>query len=139
MTLPEEERRFWSTYLNVTVEDARVDPVEDHRPTRVLGVFQPQPEIWTAYIFAIGILLLIGVFGLVVAIVQLTMGLAAWGLLASLLSSLVGGLVYTSTLVGQGLALGEMYHLRRRLDDYLDDARKAGECAPATAVDSALL
>jgi len=139
MTLPEEERRFWSTYLNITVEDARVDPVEDPRPTRVLGVFQPRPEIWTAYIFAVGILLLIGVFGLMVAIVQLTMGLAAWGLLASLISSLVGGLVYTSTLVGQGLALGEMYHLRRRLDDYLDDARKAGECAPATAEDSARL
>ncbi|MBW2295876.1 MAG: hypothetical protein JRG94_26845, partial [Deltaproteobacteria bacterium] len=56
-----------------------------------------------------------------------------------LLSALVGGLVYTSTLVGQGLALGEMYHLRRRLDDYLDDARAAGQSEARTAADSAQL
>ncbi len=139
LTLPEEELRFWSTYLNVTVEDARVDPVAGPRPTRVLGVFQPRPEIWTAYVFAIGILLLVGVFGVMVAVVQLTMGVSAWALIASLIAGLVGALVYTSTLVGQGLALGEMYHLRRRLDDYLEDARAAGECGPRAAEDGAQL
>ncbi|MBW2726583.1 MAG: hypothetical protein JRE71_19555, partial [Deltaproteobacteria bacterium] len=108
-------------------------------PTRVLGVFQPRPEIWTGYVFAIGTLVVIGVFGVMVGVVQLTMGYGIWGLLASLLSALVGGLVYTSTLVGQGLALGEMYHLRRRLDDYLDDARAAGQSETRTAADSAQL
>ncbi len=135
LTLPGEELRFWSTYLNITVEDAR-DDGDGARSTRVLGVFQPRPEIWTAYVFAIGILMLVGAFGVMVAVVQLTMGHGAWGLLASLVAALVGGLVYTSTLVGQGLALGEMYHLRRRLDDYLDDARAAGHREPQTAADS---
>jgi len=51
----------------------------------------------------------------------------------------VGGLVYLSTLVGQGLALGEMYYLRRRLDDYLDDARAADRREPKTAAESAQL
>ncbi len=139
LTLPEEALRFWSTYLNITVEDARVDPVAGPRPTRVLGVFQPRTEIWTAYVFAIGILMLIGVFSIMVAVVQLTMGLDAWGLMACLLSALVGGLIYTSTLVGQGLALGEMFHLRRLLDGYLDDARSGGEYGSRTAVDSARL
>ncbi|MDP6979969.1 MAG: hypothetical protein QF570_15400 [Myxococcota bacterium] len=139
LTLPEEELRFWSTYLNITVEDARVDPVAGPRPTRVLGVFQPRPEIWTAYVFAIGILMLIGVFSVMVTVVQLTMGLGAWGLMACLVSALVGGLLYTSTLVGQGLALGEMFHLRRLFDGYIDDARGAGECTPRTAADSAQL
>jgi hypothetical protein len=138
LTLPAEQLRFWSTHLGITVEDARDDPVDGARPTRVLGVFQPRAEIWTAYVFAIGILAVIGVFGAMVAVVQLTMGHGIWGLFASLLAVLVGGLVYTSTLVGQGLALTEMYHLRRRLDDYLDDARAAAQ-RPQTAADSALL
>jgi hypothetical protein len=139
VTLPAEELRFWSTHLDVTVEDARDSAEHGARPTRVLGVFQPRPDIWTGYVFAIGILAVIGVFGVMVAVVQLTMGHGIWGLLASLLAGLVGGLVYTSTLVGQGLALGEMYHLRRRLDDYLDDARAAGNSEPRTAEDSAQL
>jgi len=137
LTLPEAELRFWSTHLGITVEDARDGDVHGARPTRVLGVFQPRPEIWTAYVFAIGTIVVLGVFGAMVAVVQLTLGDGPWGLLASLLAVLVGGLVYTSTLVGQGLALGEMYHLRRRLDDYLDDAQAAGQREPQTAADSA--
>lgn len=139
MTLPEVALRFWSTRLGITVDDPR-DPTGDGvGPTRVLGIFEPRPDIWLVFVFAIGILLLIGVFGVMVAIVQLTMGHSPWGLFASLLAALVGGLVYLSTLVGQSLALGEMYHLRRRLDDYLDDAREADEAEPRTAADSAQL
>lgn len=139
LTLPAQERKFWSTHLGLTIEDAVAAGEDGPRPTRVLGVFQPRAEIWTAYVFAVGVLVVLGVFGIMVAVVQLTMGHGPWGLLASLLVALIGGLVYTSTLVGQGLALGEMYHLRRRLDDYLEDARVRGRGEAQTAVDSARL
>ena len=139
LTLPKDALRFWSTHLSIEVEAASGGPVDGASATRVLGIFQPRPEIWTAYVFAIGILVTIGVFGAMVAIVQLTLGHGVWGLFASLIAGLVGGLVYTSTLVGQGLALGEMYHLRRKLDEYLEDARAAGQRVPKTAADSAQL
>ena len=108
LTLPQEERQFWSTQLGLTVEDERSDGSDgdgdgegDPRPTRILGVFSPHPEIWTAYVFAIGTLTGVSIFGLVYAIVQLSMGQTPWAALASLIAILIAALLYTSTLVGQ--------------------------------------
>ena len=56
-----------------------------------------------------------------------------------LIAVLVGGLLYTSTLVGQGLAAGEMYALRSYLDDRLEEAEAAAAREPATPRDSAQL
>jgi len=139
LTLPDAERQFWSTQLGITIEDPRTGPDGRPRPTRALGVFSPQPEIWTAYVFAVGILMLIGACGLMFAVVQLTLGHAPWGLVASLIAVLVGALVYTSTLVGQGLAAAEMYKLRSYLDDRLDEAEAEARQAPQTARESAQL
>jgi len=135
----EEERQFWSPQLGITVEDARTGADGAPQPVRVLGVFSPHPEIWTSYVFAIGTLAGIGVFGTMYAIVQLSMGHPPWALLAPLLSSLVGGLIYTSTLVGQGLALGEMYRLRSHLDECLEAAEARGRTEPGTSEESAQL
>ena len=139
ITVPESEREFWSTHLGLTVEDPRPGPDGAPRPTRVLGVFSPHPEIWTAYVFAIGVLAVIALMGVFYAVVQLSMGHAPWALLVPLFMLLVAGLVYTSTLVGQGLALGEMYQLRSHLDACLEDAERRGQQSPATARESAQL
>lgn len=139
LSMPEEEREFWSTHLSLTIEDAGTATDGTSHPTRVLGVFSPQPEIWTAYVFAIGTLSVIAVFGTMWAVVQISMGHWPWALLAPLIAILVGGLVYTSTLVGQGLALGEMYELRRHLDDRLSAAEARGRQTPSTAQESAQL
>lgn len=139
LMLPEVERQFWSTQLGLTVQAPHVAPDGTPRPTRVLGVFSPQPEIWTAYVFAIGLLALVGACGAMYAVVQLTLGQAPSGLLASLIALLVGALVYTSTLVGQGLAAEEMYELRRHLDACIDEAEARARRAPATARESAQL
>ena len=63
LTLPEAERQFWSTQLGLTVVDAEVADDGVRRATRIHGVFSPHPEIWTAYVFTIGTLTVIGVFG----------------------------------------------------------------------------
>ncbi len=135
LSVPAGEQRFWSTQLGLTVE-----PVDEARTmTRVLGVFSPHPEIWTAYVFAIGTLCVLGVFGVMYAIVQLSMGHAPWALVVSLVAVLLALLAYTSTLVGQGLALGEMYQLRSHVDDCLEAAVAAARRTPATARESAQL
>jgi hypothetical protein len=138
LKVPSDESRFWSTELGLTVEDAGATASADP-PTRVFGVFSPHPEIWTAFVFAIGTLSAVGVFGTMYAIVQLSMGHAPWCLLASLIAALAGGLVYTTTLVGQGLAADEMYRIRSFLDDCLEEAEARAQREPATARDSAQL
>jgi len=137
--IAEHEREFWSTQLGITVEDTQVDASGAQRPTHVLGVFSPHPEIWTAYVFAIGTLTTIGIFGLMYGIAQLSMGHAPWGMLVSTIAVLVGGLLYTSTLVGQSLALGEMYLLRSYVDDCLDEAQARALRDARTAPESAQL
>ncbi len=139
LRLREEERQFWSTHLGLTIEDAGRGPEGTPQPTRLLGVFSPQPEVWTAYVFAIGILTVIAVFGVMCAIVQVSLGHWPWALLASVFAALLGALLYTSTLVGQGLAAGEMYELRSYLDDRIEEAENRHRSEPATARESAQL
>ena len=62
LSLAEAEREFWSTQLGLTIEDAAPRPDGESRPTRVLCIFSPQPQVWTAYVFAIGVLAAIFVF-----------------------------------------------------------------------------
>jgi hypothetical protein len=137
LMLSESERQFWSTQLSLTVEDARHGPDGEARPTRVLGVFSPQPEVWTAYVFAIGSLALIGMCGVLYGVVQLLLGDAPTAWVASLVVALIAALLYTSTLVGQGLAADEMYELRSYLDDRLEAARSISEREPETTRESA--
>jgi len=139
LTVPEAERQFWSTQLGITVEEARLGDDGSGPPTRVLGVFSPHPEIWTAFVFAIGTLSVIGVFATMYGVVQLMMGHVPWALLAPLLAALLGGLVYTSTLVGQGLAAGEMYLLRTHLDECLAEAQERARQKPDSSPASAQL
>ena len=136
LTVRGEDRQFWSTHLSLTIVDTQAEAGGVVASTRVSGVFSPQPEIWTAYVFAIGLLIVISVFATMWAVVQLTMGHAPSALLVSLFAALVGGLVYTSTLVGQGLALGEMYQLRRHVDECLADAEARGLQALSEATPS---
>lgn len=139
LMLPESERQFWSTQLGLTIEDARPGPDGGMRPTRVLGVFSPQPEIWTAYVFAIGTLALISLCGVMYAVVQLTLGEWPTALLATLVAVLLAALLYTSTLVGQGLAAREMYELRSDLDARLEAALAISGREPTTIRESAQL
>jgi hypothetical protein len=139
LTLPEDERQFWSTQLGITVEAQTGDVDGEPACTRVLGVFSPHPEIWTAYVFAIGTLTGVGVFGALYTVVQWSVGQAPWAALVSLFALLAGGLVYTSTLVGQSLALGEMYRLRSHLDECLEGALVRARAEPTSAMDSAQL
>ncbi len=88
---------------------------------------------------AIGILTVIAVFGMMCAIAQVSLGHWPWMLLASILAVLIGALLYTSTLVGQGLAAGEIHELRSDLDGHIDEAESRDRHGPATTCESAQL
>lgn len=137
--MPEDDRQFWSTRLDLTVDQEHTGADGSTVPTRVFGVFCPNPEIWQVYVFAIGTLAVLGLCGLIYGFVQLALGHMPWALLVPLLCTLVGALLYTSTLVGQGLAAPEMYELRSYLDDRLQEAEAKAAHAPTTARESAQL
>jgi len=139
LSVPEAERAFWSTHLGLAIEDGHLPADGGRRRTRVLGIFSPHPEIWTAYVVTIGMLVTLSVFGVMVAVVQLALGHTPWALLATLIAVLFGALVYTTTLVGQGLAADEMYRLRSHLDECVERAEARARNKPATAEDSAQL
>jgi hypothetical protein len=139
LMIPEQERRFWSPQLGVTIEDRSRQIETGEAPTRVLGIFSPHPDIWTAFVFTLGILISIGVFGSMWAIVQLSLSRPPWALLAPLAAALLGGLVYAATLVGQGLGSDETYRLRSYLDECIGDAEARAALEPRTARDSAQL
>lgn len=65
----------------------------------------------------------ISLCGIMYAVVQLTLGEWPTALVATVVAALLAALLYTSTLVGQGLAVIEMYELRTYLDDRLEEAR----------------
>jgi hypothetical protein len=139
LMMPEADRQFWSTRLDLTVDEEHTGADGTTVPTRVFGVFCPNPEIWQVYVFAMGTLAVLGICGLIYGFVQLALGHLPWALLVPLLCALIGALVYTSTLVGQGLAAPEMYELRSYLDDRLKEAEEKAAHAPLTARESAQL
>lgn len=134
LKIEKNRRRFWTPELSLTIQDG-----DEPGVTEVFGIFSPQPEIWTGFVFAIGTLVTLGLFGIMWGIVQLTLGWSPWALAAPVLTGVLGALVYTATLVGQGLGAADMYRLRSFLDRRLDAAREQRSRQPRTARDSAQL
>ena len=48
LSIPEARCHFWSPQLGLTIQDG-----SEAGATEVLGIFSPQPEIWTGFVFAI--------------------------------------------------------------------------------------
>ncbi len=135
-----DERQFWSPTLDLTI-DAVGGGEGDSGPdrTRLWGTFSPRPEIWTAFVFAIGTLVIASVFSGIYGVAQLMLGHLPWALLVPVFAILLAALIYTSALVGQGLSIADMYALRAFVDDCQREAEASSTREPRTAVDSAQL
>jgi hypothetical protein len=135
LSFPEERRQFWSPQLGLTVES--IDGAE--HATRVRGVFSPQPQIWTAFVFVYLTLFVLGFFGLMYGFAQLALDHAPNALLVPLVTTVLAAGAYAATFVGQGLGAEEMYHLRAYLDDCLFEAERIGTARPKTSQEGAQL
>jgi hypothetical protein len=123
LRIPEAKRRFWTPYLELTIEECGDAETEacDVR-TKLWGTFSPRPEIWTGFVFAIGTLTVLSIFSSVWGVAQLALGHGTFAFLVPLAALVVGALLYVSALVGQGLSISEMYRLRAFVDDCLREA-----------------
>jgi hypothetical protein len=127
LRIPEEGRRFWTPCLELTIEELEDDPpVESLGRSKLWGTFSPRAEIWTAFVFTIGTLVILSIFSGVYGIAQLALGRPPFALLVPLGSALVGALLYVSALVGQGLSISDMYRLRAFIDDCLRETETSG-------------
>lgn len=138
-----ERRRFWTPCLELTLEDceesASGDGERSRFRSRLWGTFSPRAEIWTAFVFTIGCLIILSVFATMYGVAQLVLGQAPLALLIPVGAALAAAFVYLSALVGQGLSISDMYRLRAFVDDCLREAEKAERKRPRTARDSAQL
>ena len=111
--VPEADRRPWSPWLSVTVEDR-------HGGGSLLrGRFGPHPAVWTLYMFlAFGLgfaLLVAAAWGYA----QWAMDVTPWALTCAPLILVLGVMLYAVSLVGQRLGADQMTNLRSTLEDLI--------------------
>lgn len=133
-------RRFWSPCLDLTIDgveepsaDAPDVPKVDPR-VKVWGTFSPRPEIWTAFVFAIGVLTILSVINVFFGIGQFMSGQSPWALLIPVGAILLAAAIYAAALIGQGLSGDDMYRLRAYLDECLDEAEEQTRRDPELGV-----
>ncbi|UCD25877.1 MAG: hypothetical protein JSW51_08045 [Gemmatimonadota bacterium] len=112
----ESERRFWSPYLSVQVQDTPEGSL-------LRGRFSPRPEIWTMFMFVYFVMTFAIFFGAAFGYVQWAMGDSPWGLLAVPGGILVIVLLHAASLVGQRLSSDQTVELREALDLVLQKIR----------------
>ena len=119
----DELRHFGSPRLSLEIEE--------HAGGSVLhGHFGPNPDVWTLFLAAYGFLGLSALFAGGLGLVQLSLGLPAWGLWVAGASLLACALPYAGSLVGQRVAAEQMLILRCFLEESLGLAheRAASHC-----------
>jgi uncharacterized integral membrane protein len=120
----DEERTFWSPYLNLEVED-------EPDGSAIRGRFSPHPSVWTMFIAVYILLAIVALGGLSYGMVQYTLGQSPWSLLIAPAAVALFGFVYGATLIGQGLGAEQMYTMRSLIDRVCVDALVAGGDAHA--------
>jgi hypothetical protein len=105
----DQERTFWSSYLDLEVDD---------EPDGLLirGRFSSQPRVWTSFMAVYILLAIVALGGLSYGIVQHTLGQAPWSLLIVPASAALLGFVYGASLIEQDLGAEQMYMMRSLID-----------------------
>jgi hypothetical protein len=138
LRIPPERRSFWSPELDLTFEPLAEDGGAGEG-IRVRCLFAPRPAVWTGFAFVYAVLAAVAVGGALYALAQLTLGAAPRALLVSAGALALLAVIYGASFIGQGLAAGQMYELRRYLDEGLERAAARGRARPRTPFDSARL
>ena len=124
LRIPETRRAFWSPELDLTFE--RLEPETGGPPAshRVRCLFAPRPAVWTGFAFVFAVLGAAGGASALFGFAQLTLGQPPFALLGMPVALALAALTYALSFVGQGLALTQMYELRRALDVSVERAEE---------------
>lgn len=124
LRIPATRRALWSPELDLTFERRASDAGGPPTGCRVRCLFAPRPAVWTGFAFVLAVLGAAGVAGALYGLAQLTLGEPPLALLVVPAALALAALTYASSFVGQGLALSQMYELRRTLDASVDHAEE---------------
>jgi hypothetical protein len=108
------ERRVWSPWLSITVEELSDGAL-------LQGRFAPHPGVWTLYLFiafGLGFALLVGTTW---GYAQWAIERTPWALLSVPLIVVLGCALYLASIVGQRLGAEQMDQLRATLEDLISD------------------
>ncbi|QDU84662.1 hypothetical protein Pla163_17740 [Planctomycetes bacterium Pla163] len=131
LTVPADERHFWSPYLHLSIEAHRTE-VDSPEPARsyVRGFFTPHPSLWTAFMLTYLALGTVLAFACMWALVQVVLDEAPWALGAVGVALLAAAVLFAIGRVGLGLATAQMSALRAEVEVALG---RAGAFAPPAA------
>ncbi len=123
MTVPREERHFWSPSLDV-------DVVAEEGGSLLRGYFGPQPNVWTMYLAMYAVLILVAGAAVLIAISQWILGMAPSVLLALPLCLVLAAILYLASLSGQRISASQIEQIRSVLDAELHKLEKSAPPAP---------
>ena len=118
----DDQKRFWSPYLNI-------DLVDEPGGVAVRGRFSPHPHVWTLFMAIYILLGIAALAGLVYGLAQWILNEAPWAALGTPVAIALFAFVYGATLIGQGLGAEEM-HVMRTLVDRASSAALADVTEP---------
>lgn len=113
LTVPDEDRHYWSPHLSLVFDD------EDGELTAE-GRFGPHPHVWTMFVAIYAHVVFIGIAGAMYGFSQWMVGEHPWALWALPITALLAALVYLSAFYGQGLGSDQMYELRAFVEEVLE-------------------
>ncbi len=122
LRIPQPRRAFWSPELDLTFECLEPEAEGTPARNRVRCLFAPRPSVWTGFAFVFAVLGAAAVAGAIYGSAQLALGESPSAFLAIPAALVLAGLTYGSSFVGQGLALAQMYELRRTFDASVEHA-----------------
>jgi hypothetical protein len=103
----EGERRYWSPrlFLNLDTTEAGV--------TRIEGVYGPEMEIWSVFVYGYLATGLLGTFAGILGFAQRAVGAEPWGLWVLAAMLVVAVLLYLGAQLGQKLGAWQTFQLHR--------------------------
>ena len=112
--VPEAERRIWSPYLSVRVD-------EEGDASCLFARFAPVPSVWTFFMFLYGCVVTVVIFGATFGYVQWASGTPAWALWSVWVGLPLLVLLHAVSWLGKRLGRFQMIRLKAELEDVLLD------------------
>ncbi len=103
-----EERKIWSPQLSAELS-------EHEGETTIHARFSPDPGVWIAYTYSYGALGTTALIALAWGVSQLMLSQSPTGFYVAAAATVLGGLTFGASFVGQGLGSEQMYRLRATL------------------------
>jgi hypothetical protein len=105
--IPAKDRRYWSPRLFLSLE-----PMPEGS-TRIEGIYGPEIEIWSLYLYGYLITGMLGIFSGILGGAQLAIDSYPWGLWVFGAMALLAALLYLAAQLGQKLGAWQTFQLHQ--------------------------